>query len=232
MDNPTPSTVDESSDSEKILKAVAEKLRNCIEQVLRASQEKPRRFVETVELQIKLRNYNARKDECLRGDIRLPHIPRKKLAVCVIGNKAQCDEAKSHQLSAVPDEILKGKTKKGQTMKKIVEKYRVFMATEPVIKKIPRNIANDMVKKGKLPVVLGEEEPMQAKLEEVRTTVTFRVKAPLIGVPVGNVSMTPEELGENINIVIKHILATLEQHKLVVRSMHTKSTMGPPQKLY
>ncbi|KAL3247745.1 hypothetical protein MRX96_056822 [Rhipicephalus microplus] len=65
-------------------------------------------------------------------------------------------------------------------MKKIVEKYRVFMATEPVIKKIPRNMANDMDKKGKLPVVLGEEEPMQAKLEEVRTTVTFRVKAPLI----------------------------------------------------
>ncbi|XP_037269188.2 large ribosomal subunit protein uL1 isoform X1 [Rhipicephalus microplus] len=232
MNNPMPSTFPESSDSEKILKATAKTLYGCIEEVLLASKERPRHFVETVELQIYLRNYNARKHKCFKGYIRLPYIPRKKLAVCVIGNQAQCDEAESHHLSAVPVTSLKEKAKTVNQVRKLAKRYRGFIASEPVIKKIPRNLANGLGKMDKFPVVLPDDELMLATLEDVEATVKFIVKGPFIGIPVGNVSMTQEALAENVTIAMNNILAALEQRLLVIRSMHIKSTMGPPKKLY
>lgn len=48
------------------------------------SQEKPRGFTETIELQIGLKNYDPQKDKRFSGAIRLPYVPRPKLKVCVL----------------------------------------------------------------------------------------------------------------------------------------------------
>jgi large subunit ribosomal protein L10Ae len=44
--------------------------------LLEKSKEKPRKFVETVELQIGLKNYDPQKDKRFNGTVKLPAIPR------------------------------------------------------------------------------------------------------------------------------------------------------------
>ncbi|XP_022839081.1 Ribosomal protein L1, 2-layer alpha/beta-sandwich, partial [Ostreococcus tauri] len=44
--------------------------------ILEKSKEKPRKFVETVELQIGLKNYDPQKDKRFNGTVNLPVIPR------------------------------------------------------------------------------------------------------------------------------------------------------------
>ncbi len=60
-------------------KIPADKLKACINQVL--TNRKQRKFVETIDLQIGLKDYDPNKDKRFQGSVRLPNIPRPKLKV-------------------------------------------------------------------------------------------------------------------------------------------------------
>ena len=61
--------------------------------MLEKSKEKPRKFVETVELQIGLKNYDPQKDKRFNGTVVLPAMPRPKLKICMLGDAKHCEEA-------------------------------------------------------------------------------------------------------------------------------------------
>ena len=49
--------------------------------VLKGSTEKKRNFLETIELQITLKNYDPQKDKRFSGTVKLRHIPKQKFKV-------------------------------------------------------------------------------------------------------------------------------------------------------
>jgi hypothetical protein len=55
---------------------------------------KVRKFVETIELQISLRNYDPNKDKRFSGTLRLPATPRPNLKVCMLGSEVDNKKAK------------------------------------------------------------------------------------------------------------------------------------------
>jgi hypothetical protein len=56
------------------------------------SKEKNRKFTETIELQIGLKNYDPQKDKRFSGSVKLPHIPRPKMKVCMLGDAQHVEE--------------------------------------------------------------------------------------------------------------------------------------------
>ena len=59
-----------------------------VKELLEYSNEtKKRNFLETVELQIGLKNYDPQRDKRFSGSIRLPKVPRPGLAICVLGDQ-------------------------------------------------------------------------------------------------------------------------------------------------
>ena len=48
-----------------------------------STETKKRNFLETVELQIGLKNYDPQRDKRFSGTVKLPSIPRPNMAVCV-----------------------------------------------------------------------------------------------------------------------------------------------------
>ncbi|KAJ2328658.1 60S ribosomal protein L10A, partial [Coemansia sp. RSA 2702] len=67
--------------------------------ILAASNgEQKRKFVETVELQIGLKNYDPQRDKRFSGTIKLPYIPRPRMSVCIIGDAHDCDRAKEQDM--------------------------------------------------------------------------------------------------------------------------------------
>lgn len=61
-------------------------VRQNVEQLLNYSQnEKKRNFLETVELQIGLKNYDPQRDKRFSGTIKLPSVPRPNMSIwCVL----------------------------------------------------------------------------------------------------------------------------------------------------
>jgi large subunit ribosomal protein L10Ae len=75
--------------------------------ILAASTEKPRKFTETIELQIGLKNYDPQKDKRFSGTVTLPHVPRPKLKLCMLGDAKHCEEAAALGLAVMDVEALK-----------------------------------------------------------------------------------------------------------------------------
>ena len=68
-------------------------MRQNIEQLLNYSQnEKKRNFLETVELQIGLKNYDPQRDKRFSGTIRLPTVPRPNMTIWYVHQNFQTTE--------------------------------------------------------------------------------------------------------------------------------------------
>merc|ERR1712149_83104 len=88
-------------------KVPREILAECVSAVLKGSTEKKRKFLESVDLQIGLKNYDPQKDKRFSGTVKLKHIPRRKFKVCVLGDQAHIDEATSKELPCMSTDDLK-----------------------------------------------------------------------------------------------------------------------------
>ncbi|XP_053955189.1 60S ribosomal protein L10a-2 [Anastrepha ludens] len=197
------------------------------------SQKKRRGFLETVELQIGLKNYDPQKDKRFSGTVKLKNIPRPKMKVCILGDQQHCDEAKANGVECMDAEALKKLNKNKKLVKKLAKSYDAFLASESLIKQIPRLLGPGLNKAGKFPGLLSHTESMMAKIEEVKSTIKFQMKKVLcLSVAVGHVDMKPDELVQNIHLSINFLVSLLKKNWQNVRSLHIKSSMGPPQRLY
>ena len=70
--------------------------------------------------------------------VRLKHIPRKKLRVCVLGDQAHIDEAASKEIPCMSADDLKKLNKDKKKVKKLAKSYDAFLCSDTLIKQIPR----------------------------------------------------------------------------------------------
>lgn len=86
---------------------------------------------------------------------------------------------------------------------------------------------------GKFPTPVSHADDLSAKLTEVKSTIKFQLKKVLcMGVAVGNVGMTQEELVANIMLAINYLVSLLKKGWQNVGSLTLKATMSPPKRLY
>eukprot|EP00899_Mesostigma_viride_P026633 jgi/Mesvir1/7154/Mv02514-RA.1 len=208
-------------------------LRESISAIVKESAEKKRNFLETVELQIGLKNYDPQKDKRFSGAVKLPSIPRPKLKVCILGDAQHCEEAKLVGIESMDVEALKKLNKNKKLVKKLAKKYHVFLASEAIIKQIPRLLGPGLNKAGKFPTLVTHHEDLAEKVHEVKCTVKFQLKKVLcMGVAVGNLGMTEKELFNNISLSVNFLVSLLKKNWQNVRSLYIKTSMGRPQRIY
>nr|AAX48842.1 L10a [Suberites domuncula] len=208
-------------------------LYECVQAVLQGSQDKKRKFTETVELQISLKNYDPQKDKRFSGTVRLRHIPRPKLKVCVLGDASHCDEAQANGIACMDVVALKKLNKDKKLVKKLAKKYDAFLASDSLIKQIPRILGPGLSKAGKFPTLLTHSESLVQKVNEVKATIRFQMKKVLcLAVAIGHVEMSEDDLVSNINLGVNFLVSLLKKNWQNVRALYIKSTMGKVQQLY
>src|SRR4051794_17817925 len=107
---------------------------------------------------------------------RLRHIPRPKMRVCVLGDQKHCDEAVVEGLPHMTQDDLKKLNKEKKAIKKLAKSYDAFVASDALIKLIPRILGPGLNKAGKFPSVVTHNERLSDKVDEIRATVKFQMK--------------------------------------------------------
>merc|ERR1711915_843211 len=103
-------------------------LRESIDNVLKfANETKKRKFTESIELQINLKNYDPQKDKRFAGTVKLRHIPKPKMQVCILGDQVHCDQAKANSLPNMSLDDLKKLNKDKKLVKKLAKEVRCFL---------------------------------------------------------------------------------------------------------
>ena len=91
----------------------------------------------------------------------------------------------------------------------------------------------DNIKAGKFPTSVTHDESLESKIGEIRGTIKFQMKKVLtLGVAVGHVNMSDEEIVKNVAQAVNFLVSLLKKNWQNVRSLHIKSSMGSPQRLF
>merc|ERR1712036_159644 len=204
-----------------------------VAEMIQASKDKNRKFTESVELQIMLKNYDPQKDKRFSGTVKLPNTARPKFTVCVLGNQAHIDEATKHGVPHMSVDDLKKLNKDKKLVKKLAKKYDAFLASDALIRQIPRLLGPGLNKAGKFPTILAQGEDMTAKIQDMKATIKFQMKKVLcLAVAVGTVDMTDDQLVQNVNMSLNFLVSLLKKQWQNVKSLNLKSSMGKPQRLF
>jgi len=196
-------------------------------------QSKKRKFVETVELQIGLRDYDPEKDKRFNGSIKLPNMPAPNRKIGLIGTAAHCEQAKKAGVGCIDVDGLKKFNKDKKVIKKWAKPYDILIASESLMKQIPKLLGNTLNKIGKFPTALGENEKVDEKVQEMQSTVKFQLKKVLcMGTAVGTLKLSEEQLRQNINMSINFLASLLKKGWQNIRTLHIKTSMGKPMRIY
>nr|AFK34474.1 unknown [Medicago truncatula] len=214
-------------------KLQSEAVREAITGIMADSKEKNRKFVETIELQIGLKNYDPQKDKRFSGSVKLPHIPRPKMKICMLGDAQHVEEAEKIGLESMDVEALKKLNKNKKLVKKLAKKYHAFLASEAVIKQIPRLLGPGLNKAGKFPTLVSHQESLEAKVNETKAMVKFQLKKVLcMGVAVGNASMDEKQIFQNVQLSVNFLVSLLKKNWQNVRCLYLKSSMGKSYRVF
>jgi len=194
---------------------------------------KKRNFVETIELQIGLKNYDPQRDKRFSGTVKLPHVPRPRMSICILADALDVDRAKQIELEYMTVDDLKKLNKNKKLVKKLAKKYDAFMASEALIKQIPRLLGPGLSKAGKFPTGISHAEDLSRKVIDVRSTIKLQLKKVLcLAVAIGHVDMHEDQVVANTMLAVNFLVSLLKKQWQNVGSLHIKSTMGKPQRLY
>ncbi|MBA0684018.1 hypothetical protein Goari_025632, partial [Gossypium aridum] len=227
-------------------KLQSDALREAISTIVAQSKEKQRKFTETIELQIGLKNYDPQKDKRFSGSVKLPHIPRPKMKICMLGDAQHVEEvilqcsliklclltlletvlcfldasvgAEKIGLDYMDVEALKKLNKNKKLVKKLAKKYHAFLASESVIKQIPRLLGPGLNKAGKyfiwkFPTLVTHQESLESKVNETKAMVKFQLKKVLcMGVAVGNVAMEEKQIFQNVQMSVNFLVSLLKKN--------------------
>eukprot|EP00536_Pseudo-nitzschia_multiseries_P013666 jgi/Psemu1/310164/fgenesh1_kg.599_\ len=194
---------------------------------------KKRNFVETVEAQISLKNYDPVRDKRFSGTFKLPTVPRPNLKCCVLGNAAHCEQADRIGVDHMSVEDLKKLNKNKKLVKKLAKKYDFFMASANMIKQIPRLLGPGLTKAGKFPTLIAGGDDMQEKIDEVKATIKFQMKKVMcLNVAVGNVGQDAKEIIVNTQLSANFLASLLKKQWQNIGGIYLKSTMSPSIQIY
>ncbi|KAI5664753.1 hypothetical protein M9H77_24076 [Catharanthus roseus] len=172
---------------------------------------------------IGLKNYDPQKDKRFSGSVKLPHIPRPKMKVCMLGDAQHVEEAEKIGLEYMDVEGLKKLNKNKKLVKKLAKKYHAFLASEAVIKQIPRLLGPGLNKAGKFPTLVTHQESLESKVNETKATVKFQLK---------KVLCMGKQIFQNVQMSVNFLVSLLKKNWQNVRCLYLKSTMGRPQRIF
>ena len=194
---------------------------------------KKRKFLETIELQFALKNYDPQKDKRFSGTFKLPIVPRPNMKICVIANAIHAEKAEAAGFEFRTEEDLKKFNKNKKIVKKFARQFDAFLSSDTLIKKIPRLLGPGLNKAGKFPTLLGSSEDITEKAETIKATIKFQMKKVMcLNVAVGNVKMSNDQVTTNVKLACNFLASLLKKAWQNIKVIYIKGTMTPSFQIF
>jgi Ribosomal protein L1 len=210
-----------------------QRLVEVLEQV-KATSEK-RKFTQSVEFELKLKNVDASKPENSFTETHpLPKgLSAKRRSVCVFADGASLPRARESGADAVMTrsdiEALAGDKK---AVKKLAKKYDFFVADATLMPLIGRVMGQVLGPRGKMPTPFPVNADPKPIVERLRNSVLVKLKGqPVIRCMVGSEDMDADDLAENILDLVNYTTQKVKGGRAALDHALVKLTMSKPVKI-
>ncbi|MEM2727244.1 MAG: 50S ribosomal protein L1 [Archaeoglobaceae archaeon] len=205
---------------EELLKAINEAV----------SKSKDRKFTETVEMAVNLKNVDMKKPENrIDTMVVLPHGVGKPRKVGVFARGETVIKAKNAMADLVlsPEDI-DALSKDKRKARKMANSVDFFIAEAPLMPEIGKKLGAILGPRGKIPQPIPPLSDPKPVIDRLRNSVKIRTRdKTTFHVPIGIETMKPEAIADNALEVLKVVENKYENPSLVLKSIFVKTTMGP-----
>jgi large subunit ribosomal protein L1 len=197
------------------------------------SEAPPRNFRETVDLAINLRDLDLN-DPANRVDesIVLPGGTGQETTIVVFAEGETAVRARG-----VADEVFDGDDLEElgddeDEAKDLADEVDFFVAEASMMQDIGRLLGTVLGPRGKMPTPLSPDDDVVETVERMKNTVQVRSRdRRTFHTRVGAEDMDPEEIADNIDVILRRLHANLEKGPLNLDSVYVKTTMGPAERV-
>ena len=195
--------------------------------------EKERKFKESLELYITLKDIDVKKGFALNEVIQLPKQMSKPAAVCVMATGDMGLKAKDAKADEVMDnDNLSKLAEDKRASRKLINKYDFFLADTKLMPVVGKSLGQLLGPRGKMPTPVPFNAPIESFLDRFRSSIRVRVKNSLsISCKVGDVTMDEHHVAANAMAVINNLKGKLPNGDKNIRKYMIKTTMGKAIKL-
>jgi len=208
---------------------------NTIRAVNDAIESAPKRkFTESVDLVVNLKNIDlSQPKNRITESIVLPKGRGKstKIGVFAKGDLAIKSQSGGADLIISPEDIdkMSGDKKLIRTTTRDID---FFVAEAPLMPSIGKSFGPILGPKGKMPDPIPSSADPTPLISRLKRTVKVRTKdKPTFHALVGNLSMSVEDIADNIEALLNTIESKLENGSQNIASVYIKTTMGPAVRL-
>jgi large subunit ribosomal protein L1 len=189
-----------------------------------------RKFTESIDITINLKNIDMTQPKNrIDETILLPHGNGTRAKISVLGSGDIVTQARDAGVELImgAEEIerLGGEPREAR---KIAGEYRFFLAETTVMALVGRWLGPRLGPRGKMPQPVQGGVDIRPIVERLRNSVKVRTKDKMaFSLKVGTTAMSDEQVTDNIDAVLKRVIARLESGEFQIRSVYVKTTMGP-----
>lgn len=185
---------------------------------------KKRKFVQTVDLIMNLKNFDVRK-EALNNFVTIPHPSEKKIGAFLTKKSKLVD-------TIIIDDF--SRYKEAKDIKKLAKKYDAFIAVAPLMGKIATTFGRVFGPMNRMPspqagiIPQESDEMIIAMMAKMKKSIRVKNKEMAIKLPIGKEDMNDEDLAENITAVINGLEKLLPRGRDNIKEVLIKFTMTKP----
>lgn len=192
---------------------------------------KPRRFKQSVDLVVVLKDVDLRSPEGrIREIVYLPKKPAKEAEVCVVAEGDMEVKARALAVPVINREDLQKLRGNRKQVKKLAKRCDWVLVMAPLMGLAGGILGPALGPRGKAPTPVPPNADIEALVNRFKSAVWVRTKnQPQIMVRVGTEDMRPEDIAENIKAIVSVIENKLGRQK--ISKIYVKKTMGPPVQL-
>ncbi len=213
-----------SLDTTRVLEAIKEA----------KERSKKRKFSQSIELIINLRDIDMKKPEAkIQENIELPHAPKKKTTVCVIATGELALKAKKANTELVLSKAdLEALVTDKKRQKQIANNHDIFFAEVTLMPLVGKTLGSILGPRGKMPKPVPPTVDIKSQITKWSKTVNIRVRGqPVLQCAVGTEDMKDEEIAENVMVVVRRLEGKLKRGLKNITTICLKTSMGSPAKI-
>jgi large subunit ribosomal protein L1 len=194
--------------------------------------DKERKFRQTVEMYVILKDIDVKKGFAMNETIQLPKKLSTPTTVCVMAGGDMGIKAKSANADKVVngDEISTIAANKREA-RKFINNYDFFLADTQLMTTVGKVLGQLLGPRGKMPIPVPFNAPIESFLDRFRSSIRVKVKNSLsMSCKIGDESMDDNDLAANAHAILNAIEKKLPSGDRNIRRVMVKTSMGKPVK--
>jgi len=198
--------------------------------VTRALEDSPpRNFRETVDLAINLRDIDLNDpSNRIDEDVVLPSGTGQETKIVVFASGETALRAEDVAEEVLDGDDLADLGDDDSRAKDLAAETDFFLAEEALMQNIGRYLGTVLGPRGKMPDPISPDDDVVEMVERLKNSVTVRSgDRRTFHTRVGAEDMSAEEIGDNIDVILRRLHADLEKGPMNVDTIYVKTTMGP-----